>query len=150
MAGDLKRKQGTTTSLQTTGSGTLSNNASVAAASANLANQSNLDRSALFVLNAGFSSSPAVGAEIQLFLVPAADGTNFDDVDSAGTPHKVAPNAYVGSFVVTKAQTSSQRMTLQVNGLEPRLYKAYLCNIAGQQMAADWTLDAYGSLDQYT
>lgn len=147
MAGSLLLLQGAHAALQVTGSGTLANAVAAAAATANLANQTDLDRFKNFVLNTGFSVAPTIGvAEIQLYLVPALDGTNFADV---GT-NLFNPNHYAGSFFPTKSQTAAQTLTLENVRVQPYLYKAYLLNLSAQTMAANWLLDAYGAAAKYT
>jgi len=148
MPGALKLAAGTHTQVQATGSSALSNAAAVAAATATVANQTNLDRRLSAVLVTGFGSAPAAGAEIQLYLVPKLDGTNFADAD-VSTPY-LNPNTYAGSFWVTLAQTAAQRLSIEGIAVGPYEYKAYLVNKSGQQMSVNWTLDVYGDQDQYT
>src|SRR5689334_23274003 len=124
MAGSLKLQAGTHVAAQDNSSSTLATAAAVACATANVANQTNLDRFLSFVLSTGFSVAPAAGAEIQLYLVPALDGTNFADVDTT-TPF-LSPSHYVGSFWVDKAQTGAQRLTLEGVPAGPFLYKLYV------------------------
>jgi hypothetical protein len=148
MPGNLKLQTGTHTGCQDGTSSALANGAAAAAATATIANQTNLDRAASFVLNTGFTVAPAAGAEIQLYLVPKLDGANFADAD-VGTPY-LNPNHYAGSFFVEKSQTGAQRLTLEGVTLGPFEYKAHLSNKSLQQQAAGWTLDAYGEQGQYT
>jgi hypothetical protein len=142
---DIKLKQGTTTTLEGNGSA-LANGAAVLANDANLANQTNLDLRAMFELVGGFGVAPVAGSALELYLVPAPDGTNFADADTS-TPY-LAINHYVGSFITVLAQTSAQRMTLDGVQLGARPYRAYLRNQSGQQLSAGWTLKAYGELEQ--
>ncbi len=148
MPGNLKLQTGTHTQVQATGSSALSSGATVACATANIANGSNDDRRVSFVLNTGFGSTPTENTEMQLYLVPELDGSNFASVDTS-TPN-LPQNCYVGSFWVALAQTTAQIMTLEGVFIGPYTYKAYVLNLTGQQMSANWTLDAYGDQDQYT
>lgn len=148
MAGNLKLLAGTHTAAQNNTSGTLANAAAVAAATATIANQTNLDRFMSFVLTAGFSVAPAVNAEVQLYLVPALDGTNFADEDT--TTPTLSANQYVGSFFVDKSQTGAQLMVVERVRVGPFLYKAYILNKTAQTIAAAWLLDVYGESAQYT
>lgn len=148
MAGNIKEQSGTHTQVQATGSSALSNGNAVACATANVANGTNFDQLVNFVLLTGFGVSPAAGAEIQLYLVPELDGSTFADADTS-TPY-LNPNHYVGSFWVTLAQTTAQRLTLEGVALGPFTYKAYVWNKSAQQMSANWTLDVYGAQTQYT
>lgn len=148
MAGNLKLQAGTHTAVQANTSSALSNGAAVVCGTT-IPNQTNLDRAVSFVLNTGFvTTGPSAGSEIQLYLVPKLDAANSADVD-VSTPY-LNPNHYAGSFFVTLAQTASQRITLEGVTVGPFEYKAYLLNKTGQQMAANWTLDAYGEMGQYT
>jgi hypothetical protein len=92
--------------------------------------------------------SPVAGVTLELYLVPAADGTNFDDADTT-TPY-ISSAYYAGNFVVTKAQTAAQRMSIRGIPLEARLYRVYLWNKAAQTLSAAWTLAIYPDVEQYT
>lgn len=147
MAGDIKAKPASIVTLESSG-GSLSNGSQVAASTATYDNSSNDMFFANFELNGGFGSSPSVGALINLYLVPALDGTNYAEVDT--TNHNMPPACFVGSFVVNKAQTSAQRMDVLGVPLQPLLYKAYLDNQSGQTLSSTWTLKIVAADDQYT
>ena len=80
-----------------------------------------------------FGTNPTAGATIELYLLRAADGTNYEDGSAS-----VAPNAgsRVGSFPV-RAVTTAQRIVVRDVPLPPGLYKALILNYAtGQAFAA--------------
>lgn len=75
-----------------------------------------------------FGTGPTLDAAIDLYLVPAVDGTNYVDGDASIRP---APNLYVGSFYVRNV-TSAQRMAIRDVPMPPGLYKAVIANNSGQ------------------
>lgn len=101
-----------------------------------------------FELNTGFGSGPTVGNIVNLYLVPALDGTNYADVDTSG--HVMPPACFVGSFIINKSATAAQRMVILGVPINPLLYKAYIDNQSGQSMSTTWTLKAVSSEVQYT
>jgi hypothetical protein len=91
-------------------------------------------------LNVTFGSAPTAGNLIDLFLIPAPDGTNYDDGAGGATP--VAPqNCYVGSFIV-RAVTSAQKLSMGMPGIQPLIklppyhFKALLVQKSGQAFPA--------------
>ena len=80
-----------------------------------------------------FGVAPTVDTLIDLYLVRAADGTNYEDGDATNRP---AATAYAGSFQVA-AKTTAQRLTIPDVPLPPGLYKAIIFNNGtGQAFAA--------------
>ena len=79
-----------------------------------------------------FGTSPTLDAAVDLYLVPAVDGTNYADGDASIRP---APNLYVGSFYVRNV-TSEQRMAVRDVPMPPGLYKALILNGSGQAFPA--------------
>lgn len=161
MAGRIFSQESTAVlTLQDGASGVLSNNSQVLAATANLDNRSGGNAGtiggnsvgelimATFQLTGGFGSSPLVGAILNLYLIPAIDGTNFADYDT--TNHNMPPACFVGSFLVNKAQTAAQVMVIAGVPLSPILYHAVLDNQSGQQLSAGWTLSVLAEDTQYT
>ena len=150
MATDFGLKQGTTTAVQTSG-GSLTNGTAVACATANLANQTNLDDYCTFELVGGFGSAPTLPQAIEVYLVPANDGANFADVNTASGSSYLSPSQFAGIIPVTLSQTASQRMVSGSRApLGPRLYKVYLLNRTGQTLSSGWTLTVYGGRYQST
>ena len=62
----------------------------------------------LFELSVTFASAPGAGSLINLYLVSAPDGTNYDDGSSSVTPPSTA---YVGGFPL-RAVTTAQKVSL--------------------------------------
>lgn len=79
-----------------------------------------------------FGIAPTLDAAIDLYLVPAVDGTNYVDGSASVRP---APNLYVGSFYVRNV-TSAQRMAIRDVPMPPGLYKAVIANNSGQSFPA--------------
>lgn len=125
------------TDLATTELNSLAN--SDAALGVEYDNATNLYEAGLFELNVTWGSAPTANAPVELYLVPAPDGTNYDDGD--GTP--IAQfNTWVGSFL-PRAVTTAQKMTLGIPGapqglvlLPPTKFKALVYNKSGQAFPA--------------
>ena len=149
MAGQIFEKEIAAVTLESSGS-SQSNNTQVAASTV-LDNTSggNGSQSQLFdfELNGGFGSSPSVGARIDLYAVPAIDGTNYADVDT--TNHNMPSNCFVGSFYVVKSQTGAQRLVIEGVTLDPLKYKLYIDNQSGQTLSSTWALKVTPSQMQY-
>jgi len=98
-------------SISTVASTELNSLASAALAlGAEYDNTSNLYLFGLFEVNVTFGSSPTANTTIDLYLIPAPDGTNYDDAvtGAAGT----APaQCYIGSAPV-RAVTSAQKIPI--------------------------------------
>jgi hypothetical protein len=90
-----------------------------------------------------FGTAPTAAKAIELYLVPAPDGTDYADSDNT-TPN---PALLAGYFIV-RATTSSQRITIPGVPLRPYKYKAYLRNQADQSLSAGWVLTAYPEAEQ--
>jgi hypothetical protein len=136
--------------LQDNTSGTLANAALALAATSTLDNRTGgnagEDFWANFELLTGFAVAPAVDVVAsELYLVPALDGTNFAEADTA----KLQANTFVGTFVVLKAATAQQRLVLLNVPLQPLLYRVYLINRSAQTMAAGWQLRVVTAREQY-
>lgn len=80
-----------------------------------------------FVLTVAFGSSPTLGTPVNLFLVPATDGTNYGTADSTHIP----ANCGKGSFHVFN-QTSSQKLIIQGVVLPPTKFKVMVENGTNQ------------------
>jgi len=125
-------KYETVVSLMTTELNSLANNASVLSAAAG-GDTTDANLLGDFELVVTFGTNPTAGATIELYLLRAADGTNYEDGSAS-----VAPNAgsRVGSFPV-RAVTTAQRIVVRDVPLPPGLYKALILNNAtGQAFAA--------------
>lgn len=96
-------------------------------------NTSNLYQYVDWELYVRFASSPAAGASVSLYLVPAIDGTNYGD----GANDSVTPPAtcWVGAFPV-RAVSTQQRVSLAAPTAQcmigPGKYKPVIVNTGGQ------------------
>lgn len=93
-----------------------------------------------FELNVTFGSAPTAEATVDLYLIPAMDGTNYATTATGASP--VQPStAYAGGFPC-KANTSAQKIPLGV-GQAGKLelpacpFKAYVKNGSGQAFPAN-------------
>lgn len=91
-----------------------------------------------------------------LYLVPALDGTNFEQVQigNASTDY-IASNYRVGSFVNaipsgTLATATNYLYAILNVDLQPLLYKPYIINRSGQTFTANATLKVVAAKAQYT
>lgn len=150
MAGNLKLKQGTTTTCVSSGAGTIANAAaSIANAGSNLTNSTNLDASVTARLVAAAASAPVQGTAVSLYLVPVSDGSTGGGVDLA-TPY-INPNFHVGDFVWPAASAATaQKMDIDGIPLSTLDYIPYLINNLGQTISISWSLIFYGTSGQYT
>ena len=146
MAGNITLKQDTLTTLVSSGAALA--NGSVSAASSSYNNNSSNDFWGNFELFTGFASAPTVGNSIELYGVPALDGSDYADVDTS-TPN-MPLSCFLGVFSVIKSQTGAQRLVLMGVPLMPNLYEFYLYNKSGQQMSSGWTLKISPAYEQYT
>lgn len=153
MAGNIFAKETTVVVLQN------DNGASIASTSASASSATALDMRTNgngsecfwgnFELKAGASVSTSVASKtVDLYLVPATDGTNYEDVDTV-TPF-FPPNTYRGSFVMITSATTVRRMVIEGVPLQPMIYNAYLVNNLGQTISANWGLRVMVSEVQYT
>lgn len=81
-------------------------------------------------LHAVMATSPAAGAVVEVYLVCAPDGTNYEAGDSSTTPAK-APDA----IIPLRAATSQPRIVVRSVPLPPWKFKALLVNTAGVAFA---------------
>ena len=141
---DIKQKAGSSQTLSS--SQTAVSNGAVGTLGVVLDNTTTLALSYSFDLNAGFGSSVTASSQIDLFLVPALDGTNYSNVD-ASTPVFQADH-YAGTFVTQTTGTATRRMSVQMAKVGPYKYTAYLYNRSGQQISSSYVLIAYPELIQ--
>lgn len=109
-----------------------------AALGAEYDNATNLYTFGLFECNVTFGTNPTAGNLINLYLIPAPDGTNYDD---SASPYP--PTAYVGGFAV-RAVTTAQKIPLGLAvfglvALPPTKFKMLVLNNAGFAFPASGT-----------
>ncbi len=103
------------------------------AISAAIDNNTALDIYADAELLVDFAVAPAVGALVELYLLPSVDDTNYPD---GGTSLDPSSTLLVGYFVVPAAVTTDQRMVIPRIVLPPRNYKVLLKNTGGQSFGS--------------
>lgn len=94
----------------------------------------------MFELTVTFAVAPTAGKTVDLYIVPATDGTNYS-TNVTGASGYAQSTSYVGSFPL-QAVTTLQRLNLGGIGargtlyLPPVKFKAYLLNSSGQAFPA--------------
>jgi hypothetical protein len=79
-----------------------------------------------------FGSTPSAGAVVELYIVSALDGTNYEDGDASIDPPVVN---LVGVFNI-RAATAAQKHTLRQIPIPPAKYKYVVINKTGQTFNA--------------
>ena len=122
-------------SALTTEANSLANDANTAASSA-IDNTTNLDLFHDLTLTiATQGSARSAGATVEVYLVMALDGTNYDDV-SESTAELVA-------VFSLDAATTARQLTRRDVPIPPGLFKYFLRNRTGQALAASGNLLEY-------
>ena len=119
------------TSLLTTELNSLANGSTCALGTA-YDNATNLYLFGMFELNVTFGSNPTAGSLVDLYIVPAPDGTNYDDGSATVTP---PITNYAGGFplrAVTTAQKIALGGPLSLIWLPPLPFKILVKNNSGQ------------------
>ena len=132
---DLKLKTTSVATLASTELNSLANGSS--ALGAEYDNATNLYIYGLFLLTVTFGTNPTEGSLINLYLVPAIDGTNYAYAPTGASPF-VANTMYLGGFPVDNV-TSIQRIPLGLDAvvykpilLPPSKFKVLVLNNSGQ------------------
>ena len=128
----IKLEQAAITSLATTELNSLANNAG--ALGAEYDNATNDYIFGLFELNVTFGSAPTAGNTVDLYLIPAPDGTNYDDAIT-GAAGSAPATAYAGGFPL-RAVTTAQKIPLGLGAqgyipLPPTKFKVFVVNKSG-------------------
>lgn len=129
---DIKGKAGAVVSLVTTELNSLANNAG--ALGVEYDNATNQYLFGLFELSVTFGSNPTAGNTVDLYLIPAPDGTNYDD-NTTGASGAAPATCYAGGFPL-RAVTTAQKVPLGLGQqgqipLPPVKFKAFLLNKSG-------------------
>lgn len=111
----------------------LANNAG-SALSAAVNQDTNLDLFGQCELSVDFVSAPTAESAVEVYAVPALDGTNYADYTSGASP-VASLNHYAGSFVL-KATTAAQRVTTRPFSLPGCDFKLAVINKSGQAFPA--------------
>ena len=128
----IKLEAAAISSIATTELNALANNAG--ALGAEYDNSSGLYLYGLFELNVTFGSNPTAGNTVDLYLIPAPDGTNYDDAVT-GASGTAPITTYVGGFplrAVTTAQKVPLGLGLTLINLPPTKFKVAVKNGSGQ------------------
>ena len=129
--GSIKLEAGSIATLLSTEMNSLANNA--AALGAEFDNSAGLWLFGLFELNVTFGTGPTAGSTVDLYIIPAPDGTNFDDAVT-GASGSAPSTSYAGGFPLRNV-TSAQKVPLGVVRrieLPPTRLKALVINRSGQ------------------
>lgn len=89
---------------------------------------------ATFELNVTFGSAPTAGNTVDLYIIPAPDGTNYDDAVT-GASGSAPATCYAGGFPL-RAVTTAQKVPLGVGvaggiPLPPTKFKVFILNKSG-------------------
>jgi len=136
-----KFEAGSIQTLMTTELNSLANGSgAIASAGYDNGASGNLYMYGLFEINVTFGTNPTAGNLLNLYIIPAPDGTNYDDAPTGASP-AVPATHYVGGFPV-RAVTSAQKIALGLSGyfglvmLPPVPFKGYILNNSGQAFPA--------------
>lgn len=128
----IKFEAGAIVSVATTELNSLANNAG--ALGAEYDNATNLYLFGLFELNVTFGSNPTAGNTVDLYIIPAPDGTNYDDA-TTGASGAAPVTSYAGGFPL-RAVTTAQKVPLGLGAmgyvqLPPTKFKVFALNKSG-------------------
>jgi len=113
----------------------LANNAA-SAASAAIDNSSALDLMADLTLTlATQGTARNAGATVVVYLIPATDGTNYDDALAAGNE--------IAAVFSLDAATTARQLTRRDVAIPPGQFKLMAVNLTGQALAASGNLLEY-------
>jgi hypothetical protein len=128
MANKIKWARESVATLASTELNSLANNAM--ALGAEIDNSTDLHRWGDFELLFGTGANATVDAVIRVWLLEAADGTNYEDGGASVEPRK-APD-----LVFTVRAATSQRITIKGVPLPPSKFKALVRNECGQSFSS--------------
>ena len=129
----IKLEQAAITTVASTELNSLANNAG--ALGAEYDNATNDYIYGVFELNVTFGSNPTAGNTVDLYIIPAPDGTNYDDA-TTGASGAAPATCYAGGFPL-RAVTTAQKVPLGLGAsgpvpLPPTKFKVFLLNKSGQ------------------
>lgn len=128
----IRYERGTVTSLATTELNSLANNAGVFCT----AEFDNAASNALwlwgdFELIVSFGTAPGANVPVELYVIPAANGTDYASADTSAPP----PNLFAGAWLVRNT-TATQRLVIRQAALPPSRFRILVRNTTGQAFAA--------------
>lgn len=102
------------------------------AAGTEVDNGTNLDTLGKFVLQVTFGTAPSAGGYVEIYMVTATDGTNYEDGSDSVDPgtHKLIDR------IPVRAVTTAQRLSGRLIPLLPAKTKFLLYNGSGQAFPA--------------
>jgi len=103
------------------------------AAGTEVDNGANLDMLGVLELQVTFGTAPSAGGYVEIYMVTAPDGTNYEDGSNTVDPgtHKLVDR------IPVRAVTTAQRRTGRMIPLLPEKTKFLLYNGSGQAFPAD-------------
>lgn len=107
-------------------------NAARSAPGTELANQTNLDQYGQLEVSVTFAVAPSAGGFLQIHMVTAPDGTNYQDGAAADDPGFQT----VVAVIPLRAVTTAQRVMSPIFTLYPAKTKFLLFNSSGQAFPA--------------
>jgi hypothetical protein len=107
-------------------------NAGRSAAGVEIDNGANLDVYGVLELQVTFGTAPSAGGYVEIYMVTAPDGTNYEDGSNSVDPgaHKLIDR------IPVRAVTTAQRLTGRMIPLLPEKTKFLLYNGSGQAFPA--------------
>lgn len=110
-----------------------------------ITNNTNLDQYGKLELSVTFGTNPSAGAYVQIHMLTAPGGTNYEDGSSSVDP---GLHTVIASIPV-RATTSAQRLMTPVFQMQPAKTKFILLNKTGQSFPASGsTLTLYTDNDE--
>ncbi len=88
----------------------------------------------MFALNVTIATAPTDRSVVELYIIPAPDGTNYDD-SVAGAAGRAPSNSFVGSFELRNV-TTAQKIPIWDVKMPPTKWKPFLINRSGQAFPA--------------
>lgn len=135
----IKLEAGSITTIMDTQLNSLASNASgvdgALGAEYDNSSASNLYIWGLFELNVTFGTAPTDRTTVDLYLIPAPDGTNYDDSDATANASRAPASCLVGSWEI-KNTTSAQKIPLFNIPLPPTKFKPFVLNQTNQAFPA--------------
>lgn len=158
MAGDLKWKEGTILTLESSGGSATAGSSVLATTKLDCRSGGNAADmfAATFSLQAAVAANTGITGGVttmaDLYLVPSLDGTNYPDIDATAGASVIPFPMRKGVFMFPKIPTANTNMLFQSGECElfPVIYNVYLINRSGQTLNSGWVLKALPAMNQYT
>ncbi len=119
-------------------------NAALTNAGTEVTNNTNLDLWGQVKLSVTFGTNPTAGGYINVYMITACDGTNYEDGSSSANPgiHKLVAS------IPVRAVTSAQVLTSRPFSLEPAKTKFIIENASGQAFPSSGSTLALFTADE--